>query len=72
MSRIALALLALVALPSFAQYPDRPVTFLAGFPPGGLTTTSGAISQSGPRTKARSAIRGWGTVKRGSSWRRSP
>jgi tripartite-type tricarboxylate transporter receptor subunit TctC len=37
MARIVLlALLALAALPCSAQYPDRPVTMLAGFPPGGL------------------------------------
>ena len=37
MTRIALlALFALAALPCAAQYPDRNVTFLANFPPGGL------------------------------------
>ena len=36
MTRIALLALALIASPALAQYPDRPVTMLAGFPPGGL------------------------------------
>ena len=36
MTRTALLALALIASPAFAQYPDRPVTMLAGFPPGGL------------------------------------
>ena len=36
MTRIALLALALIASPALAQYPDRPVTMLAGLPPGGL------------------------------------
>ena len=37
MTRIAAALIALaLALPALAQYPERPVTMLAGYPPGGL------------------------------------
>ena len=51
MSRIALALLALVALPSFAQYPDRPVTFLAGFPPGGLVDIVTRVMADGMKVK---------------------
>src|SRR5436189_6029656 len=33
---VVFALFALAALPCAAQYPDRNVTFLANFPPGGL------------------------------------
>src|SRR4051812_22231034 len=37
MIRIAAALVCLcLALPAAAQYPDKPVTMLAGYPPGGL------------------------------------
>lgn len=36
MIRVLAALFALVSLPVAAQYPDRPVTLLAGYPPGGL------------------------------------
>src|SRR3954470_9699733 len=34
--RMLALLLALVAIPAAAQYPDKPVTLLAGYPPGGL------------------------------------
>ncbi|TMH21856.1 MAG: tripartite tricarboxylate transporter substrate binding protein [Betaproteobacteria bacterium] len=37
MARLAAALIALLlSLPAAAQYPERPVTMLAGYPPGGL------------------------------------
>ena len=36
MRKFLLALLAAVSFPVAAQYPDRAVTFLAGYPPGGL------------------------------------
>src|SRR5204863_9188448 len=37
MIRIAAALVCLcLALPAAAQYPEKPVTMLAGYPPGGL------------------------------------
>src|SRR2546423_5952329 len=37
MARLAAALIALlISLPAAAQYPERPVTMLAGYPPGGL------------------------------------
>src|SRR6185503_9053844 len=37
MTRIAVLLLALAGiLPAAAQYPDRSVTIVAGYPPGGL------------------------------------
>jgi tripartite-type tricarboxylate transporter receptor subunit TctC len=51
MSRTALALLALVSLPSFAQYPDRPVTMLAGFPPGGLVDIVARVVADGMKAK---------------------
>ena len=34
-----IAALACLALPAAAQYPDKPVTLLAGYPPGGLVDT---------------------------------
>src|SRR6266850_5217921 len=36
MIRIALCALLAVSLPAAAQYPERPVTLLAGYLPGGL------------------------------------
>ena len=51
MFRIVLALLALVSLPSFAQYPDRTVTFLAGFPPGGLVDIVTRVMADGMKAK---------------------
>jgi len=51
MFRTALALLALVALPCFAQYPDRPVTLLAGFPPGGLVDIVARVVADGMKAK---------------------
>src|SRR5256885_8453753 len=36
MIRIALLALLAFSLPAAAQYPERPVTLLAGYPPGGL------------------------------------
>jgi tripartite-type tricarboxylate transporter receptor subunit TctC len=52
MFRIAsLALLAVASTPSFAQYPDRPVTFLAGFPPGGLVDTVTRVMAEGMKAK---------------------
>jgi putative tricarboxylic transport membrane protein len=52
MTRIALfALLALAALPCSAQYPDRPVTMLAGFPPGGLVDIVARVVADGMKPK---------------------
>ncbi len=51
MFRIALALLALAASPCFAQYPDRPVTLLAGFPPGGLVDIVARVVADGMKAK---------------------
>jgi len=50
--RIALyALLALAVFPAHAQYPDRPVTLLAGFPPGGLVDIVARVVADGMKAK---------------------
>jgi len=52
MVRIALlALLALASLPCAAQYPDRPLTMLAGFPPGGLVDLVTRVLAEGMKPK---------------------
>src|SRR5437773_761675 len=52
MTRIALlALFALAALPCAAQYPERNVTFLANFPPGGLVDTVTRVIAEGMKPK---------------------
>ena len=52
MTRIALlALFALAAAPCAAQYPDRPVTMLAGFPPGGLVDIVARVVADGMKPK---------------------
>jgi tripartite-type tricarboxylate transporter receptor subunit TctC len=43
--RIVLAALALVATAAFAQYPNKPVTIVVGFEPGGGTDTTARIVQ---------------------------
>ena len=48
---MSLALLALTALPSLAQYPDRPVTMLAGFPPGGLVDIVARVVADGMKAQ---------------------
>ena len=45
------ALLALAALPCSAQYPDRPVTLLAGFPPGGLVDIVARVVADGMKAQ---------------------
>ena len=48
----ALAALGLAAaLPCAAQYPDRPVTILAGFPPGGLVDLVARVLADGMKPK---------------------
>src|SRR5258705_11031983 len=53
--RIALLLLALVTIPAAAQYPaqfpDRPVTLLAGYPPGGLVDVVSRLVAEGMKAK---------------------
>ena len=52
MVRVALfAFLALAALPCGAQYPDRNVTFLANFPPGGLVDVVTRVVAEGMKPK---------------------
>ena len=51
MIRILATLLALVSLPVAAQYPDRPVTMLAGYPPGGLVDVVSRLMAEGMKTK---------------------
>jgi tripartite-type tricarboxylate transporter receptor subunit TctC len=48
---IALAVLALAATRGYAQYPDRPVTLLAGFPPGGLVDIVTRVVADGMKAK---------------------
>jgi len=45
------ALLALTALPCGAQYPERPLTMLAGFPPGGLVDIVARVVADGMKPK---------------------
>src|SRR6266852_3735027 len=49
---VSFALLALgVALPCSAQYPDRPLTILAGFPAGGLVDVVSRVVAEGMKSK---------------------
>src|ERR1051325_472818 len=47
MNRIVAVLLAALALPAAAQYPDKPVTLLAGYPPGGLVDVVSRLAAAG-------------------------
>jgi tripartite-type tricarboxylate transporter receptor subunit TctC len=51
MRRFLLALLACLSLPVAAQYPDRPVTFLAGYPPGGLVDVVTRLLAEGMKSR---------------------
>jgi tripartite-type tricarboxylate transporter receptor subunit TctC len=52
MPRIAVALLCLcVALPAAAQYPEKPVTMLAGYPPGGLVDVVARLVAEGMKPR---------------------
>jgi len=51
MKRLALAALFVFALPAAAQYPDRPVTMLAGYPPGGLVDVVARLVADGMKAK---------------------
>src|SRR6478736_5610698 len=49
--RIVLLALMLFAVPAAAQYPDRPVTLLAGYPPGGLVDVVSRLVAEGMKSK---------------------
>ena len=51
MKNLLLAALCLFALPAAAQYPDRPVTLLAGYPPGGLVDVVSRLVAEGMKGK---------------------
>ena len=51
MRMLLLALLACFSLPVAAQYPDRPVTFLAGYPPGGLVDVVTRLLAEGMKSR---------------------
>jgi len=51
MIRVLAVLLALVSAPVAAQYPDRPVTMLAGYPPGGLVDIVSRLVAEGMKAK---------------------
>ncbi len=48
---LALVASLLLALPAAAQYPDRPVTLLAGYPPGGLVDVVARLAAEGMKPK---------------------
>jgi len=48
---LAAALFVLAALPAAAQYPDRPVTMLAGYPPGGLVDVVARLVAEGMKAR---------------------
>ena len=49
--RIAFLALMLFAVPAAAQYPDKPLTFLAGYPPGGLVDVVTRLVAEGMKSK---------------------
>ena len=49
--RIALLALLSFALPAAAQYPDKPLTFYAGYPPGGLVDVVTRLVAEGMKPK---------------------
>src|SRR5438270_3875180 len=51
MIRIALLALLALSLPAAAQYPERPVTMLAGYPPGGLVDIVARLVAEGMKPK---------------------
>lgn len=51
MMRLLLAALAVIALPVAAQYPDRPVTMLTGYPAGGLVDVVARLVAEGMKPK---------------------
>ena len=51
MIRIALLALLAFSVPAAAQYPERPVTLLAGYPPGGLVDVVARLVAEGMKTR---------------------
>ena len=51
MKALLAALIALASLPAAAQYPDRPVKMLAGYPPGGLVDVVSRLVAEGMKGK---------------------
>src|SRR2546430_17626848 len=51
MIRITLFALLAFSLPAAAQYPERPVTLLAGYPPGGLVDVVARLVAEGMKAK---------------------
>src|SRR5438270_8061019 len=51
MIRIALLALLALSLPAAAQYPERPVTLLAGYPPGGLVDVVARLVAEGMKAR---------------------
>jgi len=51
MIRIALLVLLAFSFPAAAQYPERPVTLLAGYPPGGLVDVVARLVAEGMKAK---------------------
>src|SRR5438093_13573189 len=51
MIRLALFALLAFSLPAAAQYPERPVTLLAGYPPGGLVDVVARLVAEGMKAK---------------------
>ena len=51
MIRVLAVLLALISAPVAAQYPDKPVTMLAGYPPGGLVDIVARLVAEGMKPK---------------------
>jgi tripartite-type tricarboxylate transporter receptor subunit TctC len=49
--RMLALLLAVIAIPAAAQYPDKPVTLLAGYPPGGLVDVVSRLVAEGMKAK---------------------
>src|SRR3954452_6127559 len=49
--RFVVWLLALIAIPAAAQYPEKPVTMLAGYPPGGLVDVVARLVAEGMKPK---------------------